>query len=550
MITLKITFGAETRRASIDVNTASYEVFLALLTRLFQTLPAKNQYTVVYEDDDHDMVTVSSNSELQDALRLAQTAGWTSLRMSIRPVSGGVAASARRPAGDNESKTNGADDGALPPRNKVPQASNGMLQIILNICATRPELQILLQKPNIQAALQRAFSNPDVLSNPEVMETTMKSLCEADPEFATFHAKVTDAMSAQNGPPAVHEGITCDRSGMSPIIGNRYKKQGANYDLCEAEFAKLSDSEKKDYVKIERPANGSSSMPFPPFGMGGMPMPPGGMSMGGHPEPMPSDLRVVIEKICERHPDLKAESQKEKIKNSLATIFSIENPDERDEVMETMLLDTEFKAFFDKVNAKIQQFMNMNGPGGAMGFPPGASAASNPMGFPPAGMMGRGLQGMNPQQMMQMMMQGGGGPPSGAMGFPPAGMMGFPPGVSAASNPMGFPPAGMMGGGAARNEPAANDANDDAGRGRPAVGGHGVSSRRNDGRGTARDEPTANDANDEDDAGWGRPAAIGTSCRADGNGTRPTSHGWHAKPRNDGANDENDAARKPTHRTI
>ena len=83
MITLKITFGSETRRASIDENTASFEAFLSLLTRLFQVLPPRDQYSIVYEDDDQDMVTVSSDAELQDALRLAKTAGWTSLRFTV-----------------------------------------------------------------------------------------------------------------------------------------------------------------------------------------------------------------------------------------------------------------------------------------------------------------------------------------------------------------------------------------------------------------------------------------------------------------------------------
>ncbi len=52
---------------------------------------------------------------------------------------------------------------------------------------------------------------------------------------------------------AVHNGVTCDVSGMSPIVGNRYKKRGANYDLCEAEYQKLDAKNKSLYVLIERP---------------------------------------------------------------------------------------------------------------------------------------------------------------------------------------------------------------------------------------------------------------------------------------------------------
>jgi hypothetical protein len=53
--------------------------------------------------------------------------------------------------------------------------------------------------------------------------------------------------------PAVHHGVTCDASGMNPIIGTRYHKIGADYDLCEAEFTKLSEADKSMYEKIDQP---------------------------------------------------------------------------------------------------------------------------------------------------------------------------------------------------------------------------------------------------------------------------------------------------------
>ena len=60
----------------------------------------------------------------------------------------------------------------------------------------------------------------------------------------------------KKGPaPAVHYSVTCDRSGMSPIVGNRFTVLGANYDLCEAEFDQLPESERVLYVKIEHPGD-------------------------------------------------------------------------------------------------------------------------------------------------------------------------------------------------------------------------------------------------------------------------------------------------------
>jgi len=51
-----------------------------------------------------------------------------------------------------------------------------------------------------------------------------------------------------------HPGVRCDRTGECPIRGNRYNMVGRNYDLCESEYLKLSESDKALYVKIPPPA--------------------------------------------------------------------------------------------------------------------------------------------------------------------------------------------------------------------------------------------------------------------------------------------------------
>merc|ERR1719171_904700 len=54
---------------------------------------------------------------------------------------------------------------------------------------------------------------------------------------------------------ATHFGVSCDKSGMNPIVGNRYHLRGHDYDLCQAEFDKLSANEKALYDVI----------PYPPY---------------------------------------------------------------------------------------------------------------------------------------------------------------------------------------------------------------------------------------------------------------------------------------------
>merc|ERR1711966_620014 len=67
-----------------------------------------------------------------------------------------------------------------------------------------------------------------------------------------FDVSVVDADGIV-APPVVHFGIICDATDMNPIVGLRYKKLGANYDLCEEAFEALSEDEKRAFVCIDVP---------------------------------------------------------------------------------------------------------------------------------------------------------------------------------------------------------------------------------------------------------------------------------------------------------
>lgn len=55
--------------------------------------------------------------------------------------------------------------------------------------------------------------------------------------------------------PAVHRHVICDGSNANPIVGTRYHRMGEDYDLCEAEFNKLSEDAKADFEAIRRPGD-------------------------------------------------------------------------------------------------------------------------------------------------------------------------------------------------------------------------------------------------------------------------------------------------------
>ena len=58
----------------------------------------------------------------------------------------------------------------------------------------------------------------------------------------------TALLLVQKGLAGAHLGICCDRSGMHPIVGNRYTLNGE--DLCESEFHKLTPEDQRQWKCI------------------------------------------------------------------------------------------------------------------------------------------------------------------------------------------------------------------------------------------------------------------------------------------------------------
>ena len=92
----------------------------------------------------------------------------------------------------------------------------------------------------------------------------------AQAEAAATAAATSAAHTAGNAPNAaavaldvsrgLHPGVCCDRSGTGvPILGLRYHLKGKDYDLCQAEYDKLTDADKLLYEAIPPP-----HMPPPP----------------------------------------------------------------------------------------------------------------------------------------------------------------------------------------------------------------------------------------------------------------------------------------------
>lgn len=87
-------------------------------------------------------------------------------------------------------------------------------------------------------------------------EEVADAFAQAQAARGSLKLFVSSHSAAVSPPPprAVHPGVTCDRSGMSPIVGPRFHLPGRDYDLCEAEFLKLDAAARKAFVRIDRPA--------------------------------------------------------------------------------------------------------------------------------------------------------------------------------------------------------------------------------------------------------------------------------------------------------
>lgn len=83
---------------------------------------------------------------------------------------------------------------------------------------------------------------------------TTSALCSAVFEGAKFWARVPlrEAEEVFEADGELRHGVVCDRSGVD-IVGPLYHLRGFNYDLCEAEYIKLSDADKAKYECIMRP---------------------------------------------------------------------------------------------------------------------------------------------------------------------------------------------------------------------------------------------------------------------------------------------------------
>ena len=216
-VTLKLSGPSLLQRGTNDtrkLKTAtpvSFEFVQGKFNDLFQLHHRKFQ--VQYLDADGDLITLSSDEELRDAIQ-EQNPLTLSLKMDSPPT----------PPPPHPNQQASAPGG-------VPNIG----EVVDQIAKTIPQ--------TVLGHVQKALSQVDHISRDFS-------------QMAASHMRTNFPSTAPREPPGVevHHGVECDRCHMIPIKGPRYKMRGRNYDLCQADFDKLSSEERSQYRMVRKDA--------------------------------------------------------------------------------------------------------------------------------------------------------------------------------------------------------------------------------------------------------------------------------------------------------
>lgn len=244
-MTIKLYRGDDIRRFKFTFGDDLKENLIQIQKRVISSFgfDAFADFVVKYKDDEGDLCTVLEADELYEAVQMTKEG---ILRLWVFPTS----SKAGKPASDPQNpsaneNTSGSKDSGVP---------NFM--------------EPLLKAFNVsQADIEKCFKGADMVKTLDVPISNLAQVFQRAAEDACGKPQYGQRNSERHGQRCggrhgrcrkgnpIHWGVECDASGMNPIVGNRYHKTGQNYDLCESEFQKLDDKQKKAFELIRFPGS-------------------------------------------------------------------------------------------------------------------------------------------------------------------------------------------------------------------------------------------------------------------------------------------------------
>ena len=352
---LKLEFAGEIRRTTVQDKSFSYEDLESLVVGTFFVgkYPEKG-IEVRYRDDDGDAVRVLSDEELCEAFRVAGSMNKVLKLVITLPAPVGKVPEPSAPPESGPASPGPSSEPTSEPETKAWCRRSGrrrsrerksqhdtLLADVRNFfsdakmtaalrSAVPDFVQRLLQGDRIRTAFDATLQNePTLARHPLVrrLAPSARTLMALTPsysgavaldlflemeELASRDGMMTKGFqgviwilkrlaraarrSAKRHAPEIHHGVTCDACGQYPLEGRRWKRLHENYDLCDSDYAKLNQEEKKLYKLVEphswappRPTNAPPAwgrpLPGPPGGVNPYPHLPRGGWRGWMPPP-------------------------------------------------------------------------------------------------------------------------------------------------------------------------------------------------------------------------------------------------------------------------
>jgi len=235
MVKIKTQLNDDLRRHTVDAQTTLAQ--LEQLVRAAYDIPEAAALQMRYLDEDGDLISLAHDDDLREAFLPVASSGTLRIHLSATEAPAVEQKAAKKP------KFAEAEMEAPPAHTTTLQALRSLAKSLDLDDVPDAWLEKHAEMLTRTAPFARQFLSGGTPASPC---DVFKHVFKAQQQQQQQH----DGQPAQD---AVHWGVTCDVSGMSPIVGVRFHKRGSDYDLCESEFLKLSPAEQEAFERIEAP---------------------------------------------------------------------------------------------------------------------------------------------------------------------------------------------------------------------------------------------------------------------------------------------------------